>query len=125
MKFPRERRMTLSGEFRRVREQGRSAAGSHLVMAVLETGGREPFKAGFITSKRVGGAVVRNRVRRKLRAIVREGGERVRSGCQVVMIARVRAGRAPYSKLRKEWFWLARKLGVLENDGVEGVVGRG
>lgn len=113
MKFPRERRMTSSGEFRKVRELGRSAAGAHLVMAVLETGGSEPFKAGFITSKRVGGAVLRNRVRRRLRAIVREAGENGAGGRHVVMIARARAGRATYAKLKAEWCWLARKLGVL------------
>ena len=108
-----------------MREGGKSAAGAYLVMAVLKNGGEEPFKAGFITSKRVGGAVVRNRVRRRLRAIVREAGERVRAGCHLVMIARVRAAKAPYSKLRKEWFWLARKLGVLRTETVEGVPGRG
>ena len=61
--------------------------------------------------------MVRNRVRRRLRAIVREHGEQLRgdTGGRVVTVARYTASSASYSELAKDWCQLARRLGVLES----------
>jgi ribonuclease P protein component len=113
MKLPRNRRMARSGEFRRVREEGRTAAGRNFVLAALDTGTQAPARFGVITSKRVGNAVTRNRLRRQIRSIWREEGEAIAEGYLVVTIARVRSPSASFSQLRGEWCNLAQRLGVL------------
>lgn len=109
--------MTRASEFAAVREGGRSAGGAYLVLAVLARPDLQgdAFRAGFITPKRIGKAVDRNRVRRRLREIVRAaGGDGLVPPQQaLVTIARRRAVGASFEKLRKEWYWLARRLGAL------------
>jgi ribonuclease P protein component len=68
-----EQRLRDSGDFRRTIRSGRRAGGAALVVHVLVDEGRGGnSRAGFVVSKAVGNAVVRNRVKRRLRPIVRE-----------------------------------------------------
>ncbi|MEY2597843.1 MAG: ribonuclease protein component [Verrucomicrobiota bacterium] len=122
-------RLTLSGEYRLVREQGRSWTGRWLVMGVWrkkESGGGEAEgspgessapRFGVVTSKRVGGAVVRNRVRRRIRHIHLAQHERVERGVWCVVVARFRASEASYADLESEWVKLAGRAGVLRGVG--------
>ncbi|MFN2508934.1 MAG: ribonuclease P protein component [Chthoniobacterales bacterium] len=111
--FPRARRLTRSAEFLRLKAEGRTERGSLLVLAILETGEPGECRAGFVTSRRVGGAVVRNRVRRRLREIVRQRQHALRGGIWIVLIARAAAGRASYRALADEWLRLARRASIL------------
>ena len=113
MRLPKSLRLTKWGDFAKVRKGGQSVAGKFLVLGVVASPGRPRFRVGFITSKKVGNAVTRNQVRRRLRAVVREFGEFVQGGVDVVTIARYRAGSATYEQLRREWRWLARKAGIM------------
>ena len=101
--------MRNSGEFRRVREQGQSYRGKHLVLGVLRDEQLNSLKFGLITTKRLGNAVTRNRVRRKLRAVIQETGDDIRPGYFLVTIARKPAAEASYEALRKEWKWLIHR----------------
>ncbi|HZJ39148.1 MAG TPA: ribonuclease P protein component, partial [Chthoniobacterales bacterium] len=60
-----------------------------------------------------GGAVVRNRVRRRLRDIVRTQQTRLRSGIWLVVVARPYAANATYQQLRDEWLRLAERASIL------------
>ncbi len=71
------------------------------------------FRAGFVTSKRIGGAVVRNRVRRRVREIVRHHQHALRDGIWLVLIARPAAARASYRALEDEWLRLAKRAFIL------------
>ncbi len=113
MKLPRTRRIRTRSEFARVRNQGQSISGRFLVMGYLADDAMdEPFKLGLITTKKIGNAVVRNRVRRRLRAILQREGHRVRPGHWMVLIARHNAGDATSTQLEKEWKWMLRKSGL-------------
>jgi ribonuclease P protein component len=72
-----------------------------------------PWRAGFVTSARVGGAVVRNRVRRRLREIVRRHQHELRQGVWFVIIARYEVATASYDALEDEWLRLARRASIL------------
>ncbi len=109
MRLPKSKRMKLSGEFRRVRETGSACRGKYLVLSVLRDETLPSFKVGFITTKRLGNAVTRNRVRRLLRAVVQEMGPNIRPGYFLVAIARKPAADASYEALRKEWKWLMHR----------------
>lgn len=77
--LPAAHRLRRSKDFahtvRRGRRSSRGSIAVHLTLPVTqpaETGAVEPAKAGFVVSKAVGGAVVRNKVKRRLRHLVAE-----------------------------------------------------
>ena len=72
-----------------------------------------PCRAGFIASHRVGGAVVRNRVRRRLREIVRHHQHALREGFWIVLVARRDAAEANYHALEHELLRLAKRASIL------------
>jgi ribonuclease P protein component len=112
--FPAARRLKLNREFARVREAGRSIRGKFFLLGVLELPETEtPFRAGFVTSKRVGGAVVRNRVRRRLREIVRRHQHEIRPALWLVLVAHTVAAKASSAALEDEWLRLAERASIL------------
>ena len=66
------------------------------------TGGTSPARFGFIVSKQVGSAVVRNTVRRRLKAVCAEALADVRPGADVVIRALPAAADVEYGMLRDE-----------------------
>lgn len=114
MRFPRQRRITSRQLFQRVRAQGKSLAGRYLVLGWLHDPATAPtVKVGYITTRKLGNAVVRNRVRRRLRAILQRTGERLRPGYCLILIARNPAADAPSEALEKEWKWLTHRAGLV------------
>ena len=69
LRFPKSARLTESSEFARVKKAGRSFHGRFMIMGVYRD--RATTRFGLVTSRRVGNAVVRNRLRRRLREMVR------------------------------------------------------
>ena len=112
-RFPAARRLKLSRKFARVRTEGRTVRGGLLLLGVLDVADGSEFRIGLVTSKRVGGAVVRNRVRRRLREIVRRQQHEARKGVWLVLVARPAAGRATSAQLGEEWLKLAGRAGVI------------
>ncbi|MDQ4052325.1 MAG: ribonuclease P protein component [Actinomycetota bacterium] len=73
--LPAVHRLRDGDVFRQAARSGRRAASRTLVVHLLwadEAAGPEPVRVGFVVSKAVGNAVVRNRVKRRLRHLVRE-----------------------------------------------------
>ena len=86
-------RLSRSAEFERVFRQGRSHAGRDLVLYVFPRGddGTLPADAprlGLSVSRKVGGAVERNRVKRVLREAFTRESPRLPAGTDAVVIAR-------------------------------------
>lgn len=71
-------------------------------------------RIGFTVGTKVGGAVVRNRVRRRLREIYRLRCGQLRQGYDVIIVARVRAAETSYHDLERAFLRLAGKLSLLE-----------
>ena len=80
--------------FRRLYARGKSAANSYLVIYCRKNGGNEN-RIGYTVSKKLGHAVVRNRVRRRLREIYRLHETEFLPGRDLVVVARSRAVGAP------------------------------
>jgi ribonuclease P protein component len=113
LSFPKTRRLVRPAEFGRVKSEGTTHRGQTLVLGVLAEQEEKLFRVGFVTSKRIGGAVVRNRVRRRLRDIVRTQQGKLRRGFWLVVIARPAAAHASYSTLKDEWLRLAERASIL------------
>ena len=110
MKFSKS--LKLNHIFRRLYHKGKSAAGKYLVIYCRKNGSREN-RIGLTVSAKLGHAVVRNKVRRRLREIYRLHESQFKPGWDIVVVARSRAVGAPYSKLEKNYLSLARSLGLL------------
>ena len=57
--------------------------------------------------------MVRNRVRRRLREIVRHHQHEILGGTWIVTIARAKAARVTYRQLEDEWLRLAKRASIL------------
>ncbi len=93
-----ERYLTKPEQYARVYDGGGSWVNGLLVLKALPNG-LTLSKYGFSVSKRVGKAVVRNKVKRLLREILRV--TRLKPGWDIVIIARPAAGSTDYVKLEK------------------------
>jgi len=101
---PRSRgRLSRSADFERVYRQGRSHSNRLLVLHVFPRGDAEPARLGLSVSRKVGGAVERNRVKRLLREAFRLEDPKLRRGLDLVVAARPDLG------------------GVAEREGLAGV----
>ncbi|HEV3147179.1 MAG TPA: ribonuclease P protein component [Chthoniobacterales bacterium] len=113
LSFPKARRLTRASEFERVKQSGCAQRGKLLMLGVLGVENAGRFRAGFVTSRKIGGAVARNRVRRRLREIVRKHQNDLREDFWIVLIARSDATRASYRALEDEWLRLAKRAFIL------------
>lgn len=110
-----ERRLRLhkAEDFARVRQDGKVYTHPDLLLSFAPN----PFdhnRYGFITSKRLGKAVVRNRVRRRLRECIRQLHPHLRDGYDVVLIARPGAVQQPFSALHRIIEGLVRRAALLD-----------
>jgi ribonuclease P protein component len=116
-----EHRLRVSREFAAVRAGGTPFRGRSALLVVLPRPG-EPTRVGFVASKRgVGGAVQRNRARRRLREIVRRRWRRVTAqGWWMVFVATRGALDAPHERLAAEIEGLLADAGMLSTAGEAG-----
>jgi ribonuclease P protein component len=113
LSFPKSCRLIQRGQFERVKEKGRAQRGDFLIFSALRVENEGRFRAGFVTSRWVGSSVVRNRVRRRLREIVRKHQHKIGDGTWIITVARAAAGRATYGELEDEWLRLAERASIL------------
>jgi len=111
--FPKTRRLTHRSEFERVKRNGITQRGKLLMLNAMPIENSDTWRAGFVTSGRLGGAVIRNRVRRRLREIVRRHQHELRQSVWFIIIARHEAAAATYGALEDEWLRLARRASIL------------
>jgi ribonuclease P protein component len=75
-----------------------------------------PARVGFTVSKKVGNAVERNRVRRRLREVVRlSGSNQMRSGHDYVLIGRHAALKLPFARIAQDFESALRRVQVGRN----------
>lgn len=90
----KRKRLSRSGEFDRVYREGTSHANRHLVLYSFprSSEGNEDIRLGVSASRKVGGAVERNRAKRALREAFWEESDRAPTGSDFVLVARAEIG---------------------------------
>ena len=106
-------RLRLTSQYKAVREHGVSAYGPFFRLSCLkkEDG---PTQLGIIVSKRVGSAVVRNKIKRRFREIYRHARPSLQPHLWLVLIASPKAATTSFQDLEKEWLKLAKKLYIFD-----------
>ncbi len=102
-------------EFRRIYRKGRSAVSPQLVI-YCQRNRRGHSRLGVSVSTKLGCAVVRNRVRRRIREIYRLNKAKMLPGYDLIVVARVRAVETDYQKLDRTYLRLLEQLDLLRED---------
>ena len=105
--------MLRTNLFEETYAQKRRAIGRHMVMWLRRADDAE-LRLGVVASLKVGGAVSRNRAKRRLREAFRLHRREFSAGVDVVLVARRGADRAVWKEFEEELLLLARKLGLME-----------
>lgn len=100
-------------QFRRLYAKGKSVVSPSLVLYYRKTNGREN-RLGITVSGKLGNAVTRNKIRRRLREIYRTNEEHFVPGCTIVVVARGRAVRMAYRDLERTFLKLSSKAELLK-----------
>jgi ribonuclease P protein component len=102
-------------EFRRLYSRGKSAAAPVLVVYCRQNG-TDRGRVGFTVSNKIGNAVVRNGIRRRLREIYRLNSPSLQNGMDIVVVARSRAAQADYSVLEGAFMHCCGRLGIVRSE---------
>ena len=103
--------MKKNHEFRRLYDKGKNAATPVLVVYCRKTN-RDSNQIGFTVSKKIGNAVCRNQIRRRLREIYRLHESELRRGLDIVVVARVRSRYVSYAELEKAFLSACARLNL-------------
>ena len=115
LRFPKAARLTQTAEFARVRTEGRPIHGKMITLGVLKGCGEKDGRVGIVTSRRVGNAVIRNLVRRRLRELFRAIRPRLIPGLWLVVVAKSPAAKATSAALGEEYSQLVQRGRILRD----------
>jgi ribonuclease P protein component len=107
--FPREARLVRKSEFDRVYQAGKRFSTSHFTIFVRQNE-LAVSRFGFSIKKALGGAVVRNRIRRRLREILRGHRQEISAGWDIVVHPKSSMIRAPFATLTQDLVRLLKQL---------------
>jgi ribonuclease P protein component len=102
-------------EFKRLYNKGKSAASQYVVVYCRQNG-RAENRIGFTVSTKIGGAVQRNRIRRRLKEIYRINEEKLSKGYDIVIVSRIKSRYAAYRELESSVLSLFGKLNLLRKN---------
>ncbi len=114
-RLPRRARLQRASDFAEAYQQNERYFGPSMVMYVR----RAPdaaLRIGVVAGRKIGGAVERNRARRRLKEVFRQERARLKPGVDIVLIARACPSAPTFDELRREFLNLAARAGLLKEN---------
>ncbi|MFB9753991.1 ribonuclease P protein component [Paenibacillus hodogayensis] len=109
----KELRLTRREDFNKVYRYGKSSANMQVVVYCLPNPRIERFRMGVSVSKKLGSAVIRNRIRRLMKEIVRLNEAKIRSHYDFIVIARKPVVDMEYGQLEKSMLHALKRAQLL------------
>ncbi|WP_374718675.1 ribonuclease P protein component [Parageobacillus toebii] len=109
-------RIKKNKEFQEVFQRGTSMANRQFVIYMLDRPEQPYFRIGLSVSKKLGKAVVRNRIKRYIRQVFLEMKDDIMPRKDYVIIARLPVAEMTYFEVKKSLLHVLRKAGALKRD---------
>ena len=103
-----------NNDFKRLYSKGKSVASGYAVV-FYRRNGRKENRLGITVSTKLGGAVQRNRIRRRLKEIYRLNESKLATGHDIVIVARGASCSAGFKQLESSLMSLFARLHLMEN----------
>lgn len=116
--LPRAHRLRRSADIRRVRRKGQRWSHPLLLLFAVEND-RDATRFAISASTRIGNAVVRNRVRRRIREVIREQLPGIQAGWDCLLVVKEGAPSAPFPVLEQAIIGLLENTGMLRRETAE------
>jgi ribonuclease P protein component len=107
--FPREHRITGSREFRAIYNAGLKVDSASFVL-FGRANNLDHHRLGLTVTRRIGGAVIRNRIKRLFREIFRKSSGEIPHHFDLIVNAKRKCNNVAFERLRNEFISAARKL---------------
>ncbi len=102
-------KLNHDSQFKRLYKKGKSCVQPSLVVYARENG-LKINRLGITASKKIGGAVTRNRAKRRIRELYRANFHLLKTGYDFVIVARAKTAVVPYSRLCDAYLYALREL---------------
>ena len=106
-----ELRIKKTQQYNNVYQKGKKISSKCLIIFVLKNS-LTVNRYGIVASKKVGNAVVRNKVKRRLKAIIREVNPKIGQGYDIVLVCRPLISRVTYRQLQNDFLVAVRKMEI-------------
>lgn len=107
--LPKENRLKKRNDFKKIHQQGKSILKGKLILRFLPAEGRNLI--GIIVSKKVSKkAVVRNKIKRRIRSILRDNIEKIPKGYNIIFIALSGIDKMDFSQIKSNTIFLLEKI---------------
>jgi ribonuclease P protein component len=120
----KEQRVKKNSEFQEIFKKGTSVANRQFVLYILKKEEPQPFRIGLSVSKKIGNAVVRNKVKRYIRQVFLELKEEVKEGHDYLIIARKPAAEMDFHEVKKSLTHVLKKGKTFKRSSSSGNVKR-
>ena len=104
-------------QFNYVYKSGEHFSGEHMVLYVASSKTKN-IKVGLAVTKKVGHAVVRNKVRRRLREIIKTQVPNLKQSNNIIVVARDNITEASFEKLSNEFLKLIKKANLINEETI-------
>ncbi|WP_424769348.1 ribonuclease P protein component [Paenibacillus sp. sgz302251] len=111
----RKLRLRNREEFSRIYRGGKSFANGQFVVYWSKQASADPFRLGVSASKKIGNAVVRNRMRRMIKEIIRHQADRIVPKTDFILIVRKPATLMKMKEMEKSILHVLKKAGLLKS----------
>lgn len=115
-KMDKRNRLRKNEDFKKVYKYGKNYYNRNLIMYVMKNE-LENTRIGFTVSKKVGNSVVRNRVKRRIKEIVRRNLRNIKEGYDIILIPKKNVSEINHKELENAIFHIFKLANVLKNQG--------